>query len=176
MRNLLTVLLLVFPLSVLAMDEKCLLSKYEKYAAAQTNWQKDLTELITLNNTELKEVADLYLNDQLLLIQKSVMAVTMLLALSPEKVESAKPINRWLRLEESDDNELAKHSAAYHQLLKKYKANKNREPHKNGDKLRAIMRTEIVPSKDFKVLYAKFSDKVRAINNTVCSAILQANK
>lgn len=171
MRNLLTVLLLVFPLSALAIDEKCLLSKYEKYAAAQINWQKDLTELITLNNTALKEVANLYLNDQLLLIQKSVMAVTMLLDLSPEKLESAKAVNQWLKLEESDDNELAKQSAAYNQVLEKYKANKNRAPHKNGDKLREIMRTEIVPSKDFKVLYSNFSDKVRVINNTVCSAI-----
>ena len=171
MRNLLTIVLLVFPLSVLAMDESCLLSKYERYAAAQKSWQKDLTELIILNNTELKEVADLYLNDQLLLIQKSVMAVAMLLDLSPEKLKSDQKVNRWLQLEGSDDNELAKQSVAYNQVLEKSKANKNRKPHKNGDKLREIVRTKIVPSKDFKVLYSNFSDKVRAINNTVCSAI-----
>jgi hypothetical protein len=164
-------LLLVFPLSVLAIDKKCLLSKYEEYASVQETWQKDVTELITLNNTELKEVADLYLNDQLLLIRKGVMAVTMLLDLSPEKLNSGQTVNRWLQLEASDDNELAKQSAAYNQLLEDYSANQNREPHKNGDKLREIMRTQIVPSKDFKLLYSNFSDKVRAINNTVCSAI-----
>lgn len=171
MRNLLIVLLLVFPLSVLAIDEKCLLSKYEKYIDAKVKWQKDLTYLITLHNTELKEVANLYLNDQLLLIQKSKMAVTILLNLSPDKLESSKPVSRWLKLDESVENEIANKSAEYNQILEKYNASKSRDPHKNGDKLREIMRSEIVPSKGFKVLYSNFSDKVRVINSTVCSAI-----
>ena len=171
MRNLLTILLLVFPLSVLAMDKNCLLSKYEGYAKAQINWQKDLTELIKLNHTELEEVADLYLNDQLLLIQKNMMAVTILLNLSPEKLESTKPVNQWLKLEKSDDHELAKKSVSYNQILQKNKASKNRAPHTDGDKLRKIMRTEIVSSKGFTVLYSKFTDKVNAINNIVCPGI-----
>lgn len=168
MRNLITILCLVFPLSVLAMEENCLLSKYKRYAAVQKIWQKDLTKLIILNNTELKEVADLYLNDQLLLIQKSEMAVSMLLDLSTKKLKLDKTVNRWLQLEGFDDHELAKQSAAYKQIIEKIKANKKRKPHKNGAKLREIMRTKIVPSNDFKVLYSNYSDKVRAINNTKC--------
>lgn len=171
MRYLITVLLLIFSLSVLATDKNCLLLKYEKYTVEQELWQKKLMGIVTTNNPELKEVASLYLNDQLLLIKKRSIAVTLLLDKSPEKLKSDQTVNRWLQLEASDDIELAKQSPVYSQLLEDYRVNQNREPHKNGDKLREIMRTEIVPSKDFKMLYSNFSDKVLAINNTVCSVI-----
>lgn len=170
MRFLITVLLLIFPLSVLATDNSCLLSKYEKYAVEQEIWQKNLTGLITTNNPELKEVAELYLHDQLVLIKKRLLAVTLLLDTSPEKLKTDLKVSRWVQLNIADENELAKNNKAYNQMFKKSKANKNRKAHKYGDKLRGVMRTQIASSKDFKVLYSSFSEKIKGINKIVCSA------
>ena len=167
----LSVLLLIFPLSVLAIDESCLLSKYEKYVLVQQNWQKDLTELATSNNPELKEVADLYLNNQLILIEKSLIAVTLLLDQSPEKLKTDQKVNRWVQLDTFEENELAKKNIAYDRISKASKVNRNREPHIYGDNLRDVMRTQVMPSKSYKLLYSSFSGQIDVINSIKCSAI-----
>lgn len=171
MYHLSSILLLIFPLSVLAIDKGCLLSKYEKYAEAQKKWQKGLTELTIDNAPELKEVANLYLGDQLLLIQKRFIAVTLLLDDSPEKLKTDQKVKFWLQLEASDENKLVEDNNAYNQIFTKNKINASRKPHKHNNKLRELIRTQIVPSKDFKALYSNFTAQIKAINNIMCAVL-----
>ena len=128
MRTLFLSLLLTFSTSPLADDQSCLLLKYQRYAEAQTSWQTSLTKLIKNTDPKLSDVAELYLNDQLILIQKNLIAVTLLLAESSDKLKIDKKVSRWLSLDNSDNITLASQNNEFKYILNKHKANKNRKP------------------------------------------------
>ncbi|WP_133470078.1 hypothetical protein [Paraglaciecola marina] len=155
--------------SAVAFDKACLLTKYENYVAAQDNWQKGLTDMIVTNHADLRDVAELYLNDQLVLTQKRLMAVTSLLNETPEKLQTHLKVASWLQLDAADETELASNNPLYDELLQQHLVNRHREPHVDGNRLRDVMRTQVTLSNEFKHLYVGFLEQVNDINNIVCA-------
>ena len=160
-----------FTFSFSALGDDCLLSKYREYAFSQKDWQNNLTNLIIKNHSEIKGIANLYRNDQILLIDKNLLAVTLLLEKSPNTLNTTEAVNRWLELDRTKENNLAKQSSTYSKLLNNKNAIKNRNPHPDGDKLRGVMRNNIMASQEYNKLLSNFRSKVKEVNNINCTAI-----
>lgn len=154
-----------------AFGNDCLLSKYQEYAISQKDWQNNLTNLIIRNNSEIKDIANLYRDDQILLIDKNLLGVTLLLDKSPNMLNESKAVSRWLDLDNTKEDKLAKQSSTYRKLLNKKNAIKIRNPHPDGDKLRRVMRNNIITSQEYNNLLSDFRSKVKEINNIKCTAI-----
>ena len=86
-------------------------------------------------------------------------------------MKTSEKVNRWLQLNTSEEEVLAKQNIVYDKVLKKYKANKSREAHLYGDKLREVMRTKIMPSQEFTLLSSGFTHQVKIINSIECTAL-----
>lgn len=169
MKNLYLVLLcsLVFSTSI-AEPSNCFLEKYHAYSDSKKQWQQDITNLIERNHVELAEVARLYRNDQLVFIEQNLLAVELLLATKPEKINTQKPLNLWLALDADDEGFLASRNEKFRALLTVKNKNKKRAPHPDGDKLRSVMRTEIMQSIEFQNLLSEFNKKTKEIDNRIC--------
>lgn len=149
----------------------CLFSKYQSYAKAQEKWQHGSTALVKELKPQFAEVSELYMLDQLVLIEQRLIAVELLLANVPEKLETELKLNQWLDLSEEDHQMLAQHSKRYSLLLSKTKDAKIREPHPDGGALRIAMRNEIMMSSKFQVLLSSFNEEVKSIEKKVCDKV-----
>ncbi len=77
---------LIAPINANAADIKCAIEKYRSYATAQEQWQRAVTDLIVKNaNVNLKDVAMLYLGDQLNLIEMNRIGVEFMLLNAPTR-------------------------------------------------------------------------------------------
>jgi len=166
----------IFPLLILfcsnaSFGNTCLLEKYEQYSSASIKWQNDLTILITSKAPNMQDVANLYRDDQLAYIVKDSLAVKLLLKDSPSKVNTNEKVNMWLQLDNYVQENLANKYATYNKLYSNVLANKHREKHPDGDRIRKIMKTQIIPTNEFKMLLANFMNSIDKINSIVCPAI-----
>ncbi|MEH6451556.1 MAG: hypothetical protein V7782_00810 [Psychromonas sp.] len=161
--------LLILFCSSYACADTCLLSKYEKYSFAKIKWQNDLTALITTIDPKMQDVANLSRDDQLAYILKNSLAVELLLKDSPSKVYTNEKVNRWLQLDNDEQENLANKNSTYNKLYNDVLTNKRREKHPDGDKLRELMKTKIMPTSEFKKLLSDFTSSVERINNIVCT-------
>tara|TARA_B100000809_G_scaffold259946_1_gene305941 strand:+ start:1243 stop:1752 length:510 start_codon:yes stop_codon:yes gene_type:complete len=154
-----------------AFGNTCLLAKYEQYVSAKIKWQNDLTTLITSKDPKVQDVANLSRDDQLAYIFKNSLAVKLLLKDSPRKVKVNEKVNMWLQLDNYDQENLANKNTTYKQLYNNVLANKHREKHPDGDRIRKLMKTQIMPTNEFKTLLSNFKSSVSKINSIVCAAI-----
>jgi len=166
MRFILTLLFLFCSNS--AFGNTCLLSKYKKYTSAQSEWQNDLSSLLVKKEPKLETVINLYRDDQLAYIFRKLLAVQLLLETSPEKVRASKKVNQWLQMNKSEHEILANKNPAYNKLHNNVLSNRLRETHPDGDKVRELMRVEIMQTEDFKKLLSEFTNKVDKINDIEC--------
>ena len=155
--------------SIAAEVNGCHLAKYAEYGKTQQQWQQDSTNLIQRHKPELGEVANIYMHDQLVLIEKNVLAVELLLSSTPEKLKTHEKMNRWLGLDREDEKALARQSKRFDELLIRASAARERAPHPDGDKLRSSMRTEIMLMPEFQDLLANFNKKVQEVGSTTCN-------
>lgn len=170
MRILISMILAVLSFSVLSNESSCLLHKYEQYVRLQTDWQNDLSDLILKQYPQYQEVVQLYLDDQLILIEKRKLIVGWLLASRSNVIKTYQSVNRWSHLSDADKKHLADESDEYRRLLVRSITNKNRRPHKDNHALRQLLTKDIFPSRAYQVMYAEFSNATRKVNNRVCIA------
>ncbi|TYK64145.1 hypothetical protein [Colwellia echini] len=166
----------IFPLLILfcsnaSFGNTCLLEKYELFSSAQIKWQNDLTTLITSKTPKMQDVANLYRDEQLAYIAKDSLALKLLLKDSPSKVNTNEKVNMWFQLDNYVQENQANKYTTYNKLYSNVLANKHREDHPDGDRLRELMKTQIMPTNEFKILLANFMNSVDKINSIVCPAI-----
>ena len=148
----------------------CMLEKYKIYTKAKEQWQIESTEIIKRHSPSLSEVAELYMRDQLVLIEKNYIAVKFLLSSEPSMVSSKKKLNQWLSLSRDEEQALAKKSEQFGGLHNIEHASQKRAPHPGGDKLRLIMRAKIMTLPEFQRLLTNFNSKIKEANNRKCDA------
>lgn len=146
----------------------CVAEKYRLYAKAQTKWQMELTDLVVKIAPQFKEVANLYLHDQLVFIELMAEAVDYLAKNNKKKLRTEKRLNSWLDLSREDKKILASANSRYREILLRYSEAKKRPPHPDGDALRKLMREKIVRSKEFSDLLNAFNRTVREIEARDC--------
>ena len=148
----------------------CLLQKYLEYSKSKEEWQIKSTEIIKSHSPALSDVVDIYMRDQLTLIEINYIADKLLLSSNPALVKINGKLNNWLQLGHNDGQVLSAKSKKYDELLSQAKQNRKRESHPDGSELRNVMRSEIVNLPEFKRLLSEFTEKVNKLNNRVCSA------
>ncbi len=148
----------------------CSLKKYFDYTKAKEGWQIGSTDIIKSHRPSFSEVTDIYMRDQMVLIEKNYLAVKLLFSLDPDLIKTDKRLSRWLSLSRNDESGLANKSKEFGDLISIYNKSRKREPHPDGDGLRSIMRTEIMGLPEFKKLLSEFNERVNVINSRVCNA------
>ena len=152
----------------IAMDTKCILSKYQSVATAQEHWQRAVTAQIVSASPKLKDVANQYLSDQLLTIEMNRIAVESLLKTSPEKLRLDAPVPQWLALSAGDKGAISRNNQRYAELLRQFDASAKKQPHPNGDELRTLMRERIAKSPEFQTQLTKLNEAIAGANSRVC--------
>lgn len=151
-----------------AETHECLIGKYAQYAQAQEQWQKGMTQLIIEKEPKYIEVAQRYLEDQLRYIELSQQAVTFLAGQAADQLRAHLSMNRWLSLSIKDRQVIAKANERYAALLQEAELARKRPSHPDGDALREMMRSEIMPSDAYKTLFKQFRDAVKAAEAVAC--------
>lgn len=146
----------------------CLLSKYREYANAQKRWQIESTDLIKQYYPGLSEIADIYMQDQVLHIEKNLLAVVILLKTNQDKLNSDANLNQWLNLTKEDEQKLARESTKYNELLIISSDAMKRPPHADVDNLRSAMREEIMKLPEYQQLLSAFSKHINKLDARVC--------
>jgi hypothetical protein len=147
---------------------ECLTTKYSRYAKAQETWQREVTKLLVEVAPRYEEVAQLYLTDQLRAIEQAKRAVEFLARQEPDKLRTQMSLNNWLSLEETDRQRIAASDERYAELLALRTAARKRPPHPDGDGLREVMRSEVMPSDTYKELLQAYLRSVQAAENMQC--------
>jgi hypothetical protein len=127
----------------------CELARFDRYAAAQERWQRDLAELIGTRYPELAEVAVLYRDDQLVRIALRRLIVRHLAEGRPQPLDPRQPLGRWALLEPAGESRLAESDPEVAELLASRRAARERAPHPDGDRLRRILREELAQAPAF---------------------------
>jgi hypothetical protein len=155
--------------TTLAADKtKCNIDKFAAYSKARETWQKDVTDLAIQAAPEAENTANVYMNNQLMLIKSRALAVKLLLENSPEKVSVKERLRRWIILRPNDKKALEKLSPEYATLQKNIAKARLRKAMPDGDKLRDAMRTKVAPSPQFREIFKAFNDKINEINRIRC--------
>ncbi len=148
----------------------CILEKYKEYSIARVQWQLDSTSIIKKHKPSLAEVADIYMHDQLLHIERSLLEVKLLLSTAPDKINTNNRINQWIDIDSQKKKELMEISGRYREILILEQKARNRTSHPDGDELRSIMRTKIMHLPEFHKLISNLNEKVDEIESRVCAA------
>jgi len=149
-------------------DAACLSDKYGQYAAVQEQWQHDLTNLVLSAYPEYAEVANLFMTDQLRMIEMSRIELEFLALYEPEKLNCDAPLNQWLALNASSKEEIAKADNQFADLLQLAKQARERPPHPDGDALRKVMREKLINIPQFKALIEEFNASVARVESIAC--------
>lgn len=148
--------------------DNCLLEKYKNYTQAQEEWQRNITALIVKHDPSFEGVATLYMQDQLVKIEKNLRAVEILLLSNSGKIDGQRKLNQWLDLKAQDEQAFAKKDGKYAELLLRANKSKQRAPHPDGDRLRAAMRTKIAPLPQFRNLFSTFTGEIKGLESRPC--------
>ena len=151
-----------------ALDIQCAIDKYKNYTSAQEKWQWALTGLTVKTNKNLKDIANLYLSDQLNYIEMNRIAVEFMLHRNPNKLRLNTTINQWLTINSDDKSAIAKSSHRYAELLNLANATKQRLSHPDGEVIRTHMRDHITKMTEYQNLLAQFNAAVTKINSKAC--------
>ncbi len=151
-----------------ALEIQCAIDKYKNYASAQEQWQRALTDLTVKTNGNLKDVANMYLSDQLKHIEINRIEVEFMLHRNPNKVRLDTSINQWLTIDSDDKSMIAKSSNRYAELLVWANAAKKRPPHPDGEAIRTLMRDDIVKITEYQNLLTQFNTAVTKVNSKAC--------
>ena len=146
----------------------CVTRKYASYAEAQIKFQKKLTELIITVAPEYSEVANLYLKDQLDVIERQMIAVKHLSRKRPDQLRVSRPLRSWLDLTQEDEAGIALANSRYKELLQLSSEAKKRPPHPDGDALRSLVREKVSPSPEYRELFSEFVRAVQALEDEEC--------
>ncbi len=146
----------------------CVTKKYASYAETQIKFQKELTELIITVAPGYSEVANLYLQDQLNLIERQMIAVKHLARNSPDQLRVSRPLRSWLDLTQEDAARIALENVRYRELLQLSSEAKKRPPHPDGDALRSLVREKVSPSHESKELFSEFFRAVQVLEAQGC--------
>lgn len=168
MRILLVTCALLFPMMASADVNKCLTKKYESYSRAKIVYQKQLTKLILTRNPKFESIATIYMNDQLLLIDKNIMAFNHLLRNTPSVLNTTHAINRWIITTPEIDRKIANSNHRYNEILNKIKASKLRPTDPMAGELREIVRNELMLLPEFINLSRALSNSTKDINEISC--------
>ncbi|WP_286237264.1 hypothetical protein [Neptuniibacter halophilus] len=150
---------------------ECLQHKFKTYTNLQTQWQNDSTDLVTSKYPELSDVAVLYQKHQLALIQQRFAAFSIYLKVAPEKIQKERPINQWVTLSSAIKEDLSQKHLEFKKALEKVDSFRTALKHEDGDKLRKVFRSDILPSPEFKHLLEAFNSKVEDLNDDSCKEI-----
>jgi hypothetical protein len=161
-------ILLATSTSIAGDDSNCMLRKYRMYSQANVSMENELTQLIVQVAPRYSDVVNLYMNDQLRMVEESLLAVEYLATQEPTKLRKDKPLNYWLNLNEQDRQQIASQSKRYAELLRLREVARNRPPHPDGDGLRNLMRTEIVKRPEYVKLMEEFSRAVNEAESIKC--------
>ena len=116
----------------------CIAEKYRLYAKAQSKWQMGFTDFVVKIAPQYKEVANLYVSDQLNGIERLAVAVDYLARNNLKKLRTERPLSSWLELSREDERAIASASSRYGELLRRSSEAKGRPPHPDGQALNAV--------------------------------------
>jgi hypothetical protein len=139
----------------------CYADKYLEYSRIKARWQLEITTLIKQHAPDLSEVADLYFQNQEVLIEMQYLAVKSLLATAPERVRVDEELHSWIDLTPETRQILGTTSARFSALVKAANTLAERSPHPEGDQLRALMGSEIRELPDFQKSLEAFNRSVK---------------
>lgn len=149
----------------------CNISKYQRYAQAQTQWQERLAALMAAAAPEHAALSEQLKRRQLQLIEQSQLELEHLLRHEPAKLRSQASLNTWLSPFDAQDRQrLAARSPRYAELLRLAEAQKKQPPHPQGDALHTLMREDIMKRPDFGQLLQQHLQAVKAIEGVQCPA------
>lgn len=99
MRNILLVFIsiLIFPFAANADTNSCLLTKYEYYSEAISNYQEKLSQLVVSKNPEFTTIAKALTDAQQWRIEKNLISFKYFQKNNPDALKTDKIINRWLK-------------------------------------------------------------------------------
>ncbi len=146
----------------------CLSEKYEDYTQARKAYQIELANYIIAKYPEYEPTSKMYMNDQLLRIDKRLLSFRYLLKNDPETLLTDKTISQWVSTTEDQEASISSVDARYSQILDEISESKNRPSDPLGDDLRNIMRSEIMQSSEFLKIMTIFSNKAKEINEIQC--------
>lgn len=149
-------------------DSSCLIDKYQRYADAKGRFQEGITALTVALAPAYREVAEQYRDDQLAMIDASRLAVEFLARTHPAQLHTAKPLNQWLQLDAAQRQDIARHDARYAELEALRQQRRERPAHEDGDALRALMRTEVMPSERYRELAEQLGQATADANAIRC--------
>lgn len=167
MRSLILTTLLFSHITNAGMDS-CLTTKYEDYSQAKNNYQVTLTKFIVSKYPKFESIAQMYMNDQLIRIEKNLISFKYLRKNAPDALQIGEKINRWVSITPDQENEIASTDHRYAAILEAMNASKQRPQNKLGDDLRKVMRNEIMPSPEFVKITSEFSSIMKELNETPC--------
>lgn len=167
MRSLL-VFLIFFPLLARADLSTCLVKKYESYSKAKSDYQEKLTDLIVSKYPEFESVANTYMNDQLIRIEKNLISFKYIQKNNPSQLNTTEKINRWVRTTNAQEQEIAENNQWYGEILLKIERSRNRPSLENGDNLRKAMREDIMLLPAFSKITEELLHVTNMLNEEQC--------
>ena len=168
MRKFLLISILVISYSSYAESNACLRTKYVKYAEAKTEYQRSLTELISRNHPELSDVATIYMHDQLLRIDRTLLTFNYLVQDKPDLINTSKTIDMWINLNKDIESEIAAIDKSYSNLLQEIELSCSRAVHPDGDLLRKVMRENIMLLPEFLTITEQLTNATEKLDATMC--------
>ena len=168
MRNSILVFILLFPHMAGADINSCLATKYKSYSEVKSDYQKNLTKLIISKHPEFSSIANTYMSDQLIRIEKNLIAFTYLQKNSPHLLTTNKKINQWVGITNDEQKKIAANDHRYAEILKEIEVSKHRPPNSMGDDLRKVMRSEIIQLPEFSNITSELSSTTKRLNESPC--------
>lgn len=164
-----TILFFMIPFHLFAQEyDNCILIKHTEYSNIKIQWQKDFTKLISEHDHSLKGVAEHYMRVQLLHIEQSALSVRVLLETEPDKLRLHMTLNNWLSLDLSKIKELARHNQRLSEVHSMIMSTRDQSSREDGDRLRNVIRNEIINTPKYEELISNFKSKIDEIESKVC--------
>ena len=164
----LSLFFLTLPLVCNAEDLSCQAIKFEDYSQVKIAYQIKLTQLIESRHPELGPIARIYMNDQLMLIEKKRIEFRVLKANNPLLLNTNKRLNEWVNPSDDKQREIAASHPLYAELVDKIEVIKQRPIDPDGDKLRQVMRENIMSTEAFLNITRELTQKTETLNKTKC--------
>ena len=165
----LAVLLLESPTgSQAATDPECITDKYRRYAEAQEDWQRSLTELMIDRAPEYAGVARQFMEDQLTAIERNLLTVEWLASNAPSELRTEGALNTWIRIGPETTERIERSSDRYRELARLQERVRTRPADPDGEQLRALMREEITLLPQYETLLDSLMQSVEEATAIEC--------
>ncbi|MGF1740349.1 hypothetical protein L4C34_04550 [Vibrio profundum] len=148
--------------------DQCLQNKYHAYLDASLDWYRDLINITTDRNPDLKQVGQQFLISRQHHFDLSGVAFNYYLYTDPSKVTLEQPVEHWLKLSQQDVKQLAKRDDELGKAAKLTYNDRQKAPNQQNYQLRSAFSQILSNPNIIGTALNKYNTSITKIDLTLC--------